>query len=125
MNLHESWSQFRAGLGILHGSRAVGGPFQAELGLVNHCNIRCIHCYYHSTYLEKPSLRLVRRARLEGAQLPSREETDRIQALQADTERTNRLLDSLISMGTRRFQFIIQAGRAAGEPLVQLLNYRD
>ncbi len=105
MNLHETWSQFRAGLGIMHGSRAFGGPFQVELGLVNHCNIRCIHCYYHSAYLEKPSLRPVRRARLEGQPLPSREETDRIQALKADTERTNALLDTLIEMGTRRFQF--------------------
>ena len=89
----------------MHGKQVFGGPIQAELGLTNRCNIRCIHCYYHSTHLERPSLRPVRKARLTGLELPSHEEIKRMQTLEADTERTNGLIDNLIEMGTRRFQF--------------------
>lgn len=105
MNIRQRMAELRAVMGFLHGSRAFGGPFQAELGLTNRCNIRCIHCYYHSPYLERPSLRPVRRARLSGQELPSHEELKRIQLLKADTEKTSALIDELIEMGTRRFQF--------------------
>ena len=101
----ERWSQLRAVMGILHGSRAFGGPLQAEFGLTNRCNIRCIHCYYHSPFLEKPSLRSVRKARQAGVELPEAEDLKKLQRLEADTTRTHALIDELIRTGTRRFQF--------------------
>ncbi|MFH0960578.1 MAG: hypothetical protein V1897_17965, partial [Pseudomonadota bacterium] len=105
MDWQERWSQMRAVRGILHGSRAFGGPFQAEFGLTNLCNQTCIHCYYYSPFLEKASLRPVRKARQTGLELPSSENIGRLQTLKADTSRTNGLIDELIRMGTRRFQF--------------------
>ncbi len=105
MNWRQTLSQVKAVMGIMHGSRAFGGPFHAELGLINQCNIRCLHCYYHSSYLEKPTLRQVRKARLMGNELPDDNEIKQIQRQKAETKKTNALIDKLMSMGTHRFQF--------------------
>jgi len=60
MNLKGFYSSGKALLGILHGSRAFGGPVQAILSLGSKCNMRCIHCYYYSPYLQGPVHRVLR-----------------------------------------------------------------
>jgi len=97
-------SQIRALMGIAHGSRALGGPLQASLALTNRCNVRCIHCYFYSPYLDKPALHRVRRARMENAEEPNAEELKGLQGLDMDPRRAREVVDELLRMGTRRFQ---------------------
>ena len=96
-------SRFRALMGIVHGSRAFGGPVQASLSLTNRCNIKCIHCYYHSPYMEKPAWRILRRARMAGEELPDTEKLMQLKRLDFDAGRARTLVDELLGMGTRRF----------------------
>jgi MoaA/NifB/PqqE/SkfB family radical SAM enzyme len=122
MNLKLHMSELKTVMGILHGSRAFGGPLQADFGLTNKCNAQCIHCYYYSPLLEKPTLRPLRKARKMATEPPSLEVLRSMQRRDADTEHTNRLIDELIAMGTRRFRF-----GGAGEPFVHknALDFMD
>jgi radical SAM protein with 4Fe4S-binding SPASM domain len=95
----------RAVLGIAHGRRAFGGPPQASVGLTNRCNIRCVHCYYYSPLLDTPSLREVRRARQQGREPPPPATLKAQQQADADPARVTRLVEELLAMGTRRFQW--------------------
>ena len=106
-------SQLRTVMGIMHGSRAFGGPFQALLSLTNRCNLRCLHCIFYSPHLERPNLVPVRRARMMSLELPSEKDIRRLQHIDADTDRTKTLVKDLIRMGTRRFQF-----SGSGEPFL-------
>lgn len=92
-------------MGIMHGSSALSGPYQATLGLTNRCNLRCIHCYFYSPYIERPNMLEVRRARQMKAELPNDEYLKSLQRLDADSDRTDALIDELLRMGTRHFQF--------------------
>ena len=56
MGLRQWLPHVRAVMGIVHGSRAFGGPIQTNLRLTNRCNIRCIHCYYLFTFRRYPFL---------------------------------------------------------------------
>lgn len=105
MSWRDWLSYSRAALGIMHGSRAFGGPVQAIFLITNRCNIRYIHCYFHSPRLESPNLRPLRRARQMSLEAPSREDLRGLQRLDADPERTSALIGQLTAMGTRRFQF--------------------
>jgi radical SAM protein with 4Fe4S-binding SPASM domain len=109
-------SQTRAVLGIMHGSRAFGGPVQAYLSLTNRCNLRCIHCWYHSPLLEKPNMKPLTLARHMGLELPDREQLCRWQRGEAGRDRVNAFIDELLRMGTRRYQF-------SGSGEVFLVNY--
>lgn len=100
-------------MGILHGTKAYGGPIQANLSLTNACNMKCHHCYYHSPFLAVSALRPVRKARLDGRRFPEASEMDRLSAIEADPLHMHRLLDELLSMGTIRFHF-----SGGGEPLL-------
>lgn len=91
--------------GIGHGSRAFGGPLQLNLALTNRCNIRCVHCYFHSPLLNVPNFRSLRSDRLAGAPPASRETIAGIQRLDADPEHTIAALDDALAMGTRQVQF--------------------
>jgi len=110
----QQWfSGIRTAIGILHGNRAFGGPYQAILDLTNRCNIKCIHCYFHSPFLDRPNLKPVRQARIMGLVLPRGVNLDQIQRIDADTILTNNLIDEMLLMGTRRFQF-----SGSGEPFL-------
>jgi len=104
MNFKEAVSQIRAVAGIIHGSRAFGGPVQANLHLINRCNIRCIHCYYNSPYVEVPSYAPVRNAKRTGQELPSSDEIKKLMKTEADPGFMRTVIEELLSMGTRRWQ---------------------
>jgi MoaA/NifB/PqqE/SkfB family radical SAM enzyme len=97
-------SQIKAALGIMHGSRAFGGPVQANLRLTNRCNLRCLHCYYNSPYLDTPAFAPLRRARKTGQDLPSRNEMKQIRSLDADPGLMRAVIEDLLRMGTRGWQ---------------------
>ncbi len=104
MNVKEISSRIRAVAGIMHGSRAFGGPVQANLLLTNRCNIRCIHCYYNSPYVEVPSYAPVRRAKRSGQELPCSNEMKNLVKDEADHESLKAVVEELLNMGTRRWQ---------------------
>lgn len=105
MNRGDIISQMRCLRGSRHGSRTFGGPFQASLSMNNQCNLTCIHCYYYSPFIERQNIFEVRRRRGRGLELSDDEYQKYLQRENADVARTNALIDQLIAMGTRRFQF--------------------
>ncbi len=113
MKLRQMLSQVKAVMGITHGSRAFGGPFQAALWLTNRCNIRCIHCFFFSPYIDKPNLYEVRKARIMRTELPDNNYIKSPQKLDADSQQTQSLIDELLGMGTRNFLF-----SSSGEPFL-------
>lgn len=113
MKWRQTFSQAKTVMGIMHGSRAFIGPFQAALWLTNRCNIRCIHCFYHSPYIEKPNLFEVRKTRMMRDELPDDNHIKSPQKLDADSERTQSLIDELLGLGTRQFLFT-----GIGEPFL-------
>lgn len=106
-------SEFNAVRGIISRSRAYGGPIQADLGLTNRCGLQCIHCFFYSSHVEKPTLMPLLKARRMDTKEPSLESLRDLQKRDADTDRTNSLIDDLIAMGTYRFEFI-----GNGEPFL-------
>ena len=104
MGLRQWFPHVRAVMGIVHGSRAFGGPIQANLRLTNRCNIRCIHCYYYSPFVETPSLTPLRRASRMCENPPEKEEMKSLLKLEADSERVKTLISQILRMGTRIFQ---------------------
>jgi MoaA/NifB/PqqE/SkfB family radical SAM enzyme len=113
MNWLQKVSQLRTLAGILHGSRAFGGPYQASFSLSNRCNLRCIHCYFYSPLADRPNFFEVRSARSKQAELPDAALLRSQQREDADTARTAELIDELLAMGTRRFHF-----SGSGEPFL-------
>jgi len=113
MNWKRLKSEFRVVRGIFHGSRAFGGPIQADLGITNRCSLQCIHCFFYSSHIQKPTLRPLLKARRADTEEPSLESLKDIQSKDVDTDRTNRLIDELIGMGTYRFEFM-----GLGEPFL-------
>jgi MoaA/NifB/PqqE/SkfB family radical SAM enzyme len=105
MNWRNGFPLIKVGTGILHGSRAHTGPVQVNFNVTNRCNIRCIHCYFYSPYIEKPNMFELRKARLKGLPLPERAYLKGLQKLEANPQRTLEAIDKLTAMGTRRFQF--------------------
>jgi radical SAM protein with 4Fe4S-binding SPASM domain len=103
----------RAFSGIIHGSRAFGGPLSAIIELTNRCNLRCIHCYYYSPLLDLPLFAPLRRAKQMGLKLPDRESLKKLHTIDADTVATKSVIKELLDMGTTRFQF-----SASGEPFM-------
>ena len=106
-----SWAGVASG--IMHGSRAFTGPFQASVELTNRCNIRCIHCYFYSPYIERPNFFALRRARQLSGELPDVNDLRKLQTLDADSGMTKNIIDTLVKMGTRKFFF-----SGSGEPLL-------
>ena len=104
MNLREQLSCAKAALGILHGSRAFGGPIQVNLRLTNRCNIRCIHCYYYSPFLDNPSLTPFRRASRMGENSPDKKEMKTLLKVEVDSDRIKTVISQILRMGTRNFQ---------------------
>ena len=105
MNLLNRLSLPRAMLGILHGSKAFGGPFRVSLSLTNRCNIRCIHCYYYSPYLEYPTFNKQRLAKQMMQKLPDDDYFKSYQKTDADIDRMRGFIDEALKLGTMRFQF--------------------
>jgi MoaA/NifB/PqqE/SkfB family radical SAM enzyme len=122
MNWRQPASQLRTVMGILHGSRAFGGPLQASLSLTNRCNIRCIHCYYYSPLVENANLLNVRNARMMKDELPDAKYIKQLQTLDADSTRINQLIDELAGSGTQDFLFT-----GNGEPFLHknILEFVD
>jgi MoaA/NifB/PqqE/SkfB family radical SAM enzyme len=104
MNTRMALSQIRSALGILHGSRAFGGPLQVDLRLTNRCNLRCIHCYYYSPLLDVPLYNPLRVARRTCCKPPTRAAMKEMQHTDADAHGTRDLIEELLRMGTRRWQ---------------------
>jgi MoaA/NifB/PqqE/SkfB family radical SAM enzyme len=98
-------AQIRIAAGIVHGSRAFGGPPQVVLNLTNRCNIRCLHCYFYAPAAETPNLPETRRARRAGRALPDAGHLAEVQEREADPRRTAAVIDEALALGTRRFQF--------------------
>ena len=105
MNLSGKTAALKAALGVMHGSRAFTGPLQANFNVTNRCNIRCVHCYFHSPHIEKPNMIELRRARLLHLPLPDRKYLKDLQRLEADPALTLAVIGKLADAGTRRFQF--------------------
>jgi MoaA/NifB/PqqE/SkfB family radical SAM enzyme len=105
--------QARIAAGIVHGTRAFGGPPQVCLNLTNRCNVRCLHCYFYAPAAALPNLPETRRARRTGAPLPDAEHLADVQKQDADFRRTADVIDEALALGTRRFQF-----GSFGEPFV-------
>lgn len=117
MNLKDRLSHVRSLGGILHGGRAFGGPFFANIWLINRCNIRCMHCPFFSPEIENPIPYSVRRERLKGANLSEKRHRELVNEHEhqrdADGKRTCSVIDDLLKMGTRRFFFT-----GSGEPFL-------
>lgn len=96
-----SWQRWlsyvKASMGIMHGSRAFGGPIQATFSLTNRCNMKCIHCYYYSPYLKSPD----------------NAHEKHLHRVDADFSMTRGLIKRLLSMGTSAFLFT-----GKGEPFM-------
>jgi len=84
---------------------------QVNLRLTNQCNLRCIHCYYCSPFVEKPNLAILRKARRDGGQLPDKSELKKLQKISADPERLLSVIEDLLERGVRRWQL-----GGSGEP---------
>lgn len=113
MNKRQMFSWARVVTGIMHGSRAFTGPFQASIELTNRCNIRCIRCYFYSPYIERPNFFALRRARQLSEELPDAHDLRKLQTLDADSGVTKNIIDTLVRMGTRKFFF-----SGSGEPFL-------
>ncbi|RPI37577.1 MAG: radical SAM protein, partial [Nitrospiraceae bacterium] len=98
---------------IMHGSRACTGPFQASMELTKQCSIHCIHCFFYSPYVERPNFFALRRARQLSEELPDVHELRKLQTLDADSDVTKNIIDTLTKMGTRKFFF-----SGSGEPFL-------
>jgi MoaA/NifB/PqqE/SkfB family radical SAM enzyme len=120
MNWRRRFAQIKAITGIMHGSRAFGGPFEATLWLTSRCNVRCIHCFYYSPYIKKPNLFEVRRAKLLGENPPDGKFAKNAPGIHADSEITKTIMDELLAMGTQQFLFT-----GIGEPFLHpdVLNF--
>lgn len=103
-------------MGILHGERAFIGPIRASFGLTNRCNVRCIHCFYYSPFLDKPSLQPLRLSRRSGEDSPGQEELRKLQQVDLDMERAQKTVKDLLRMGTRHYEFT-----GNGEPFLHPL----
>ena len=104
MNVSTAISHVKAGLGILSGNKTFGGPVMGSISLTTHCNIRCIHCYYHSPAAQAPNFPPVRNARLNALPLPGAEEIRNFEGVDVDPAAVRRLIDQFLAMGTRRIQ---------------------
>jgi MoaA/NifB/PqqE/SkfB family radical SAM enzyme len=104
MKLSNAFSYTKAGLGILSGTKAFGGPVMGSISLTTRCNIRCIHCYYHSPVAQAPNFPPVRNARLNALPLPGAEEIRNFEGVDVDPAVVRRLIDQFLAMGTRRIQ---------------------
>ena len=113
IDTRELTSQIKAALGIMHGSRAFTGPFQASIELTNRCNIRCLHCFFYSPYVEMPNFFALRRARQLSGKMPDARSLRQLQTLDADSTATHDIIDRLIRMGTKKFFF-----SGSGEPFL-------
>ncbi len=88
----------------MHGSRAFGGPFQANISMTNRCNLRCIHCYVYSRYHEGPSFFELRTNQM-ARQCSNDAHKESAHRIDADFEKTNSLIETLLSLGTQDFLF--------------------
>lgn len=104
MKLSNAFSYTKAGLGILSGTKAFGGPVMGSISLTTRCNIRCIHCYYHSPVAQAPNFPPVRNSRLQARPLPGTETIQSFEGVDADPAAVRRLINQLLAMGTRRMQ---------------------
>lgn len=105
MKIREAISQFKALAGIMHGSRAFGGPYQANLSMTRRCNIRCVHCFFHSPLLKTENMFRSRNAKTPKEELSDEKLMERARMLDADGPRTRELIHELAAMGTRQLTF--------------------
>lgn len=105
MNLLNRLSLPRAMMGILHGSKAFGGPVRVTLRLTNRCNLRCIHCFFYSPYLEHPNFIKQRLAKQMMQKIPDDDYFKSYQRIDADIDRMREFLNEALELGVSRFQF--------------------
>ena len=104
MGITQGFAYARVAAGIIHGSRSFGGPFQANISLTDRCNLRCIHCYAYSDYHEGPSFFEIRTNQM-AHQCSNDTHKKSAHRFDADFEKTNSLIETLLSLGTQDFVF--------------------
>ncbi|MBW1786872.1 MAG: hypothetical protein JRK53_09705, partial [Deltaproteobacteria bacterium] len=100
MDIGSNIALMKAAAGILHGRRTFGGPLHVILSFTGRCNVRCIHCYFHSDYAERPNVIQVRHARMHNQPPPDHESIRGLQRLDWDADVMRSITDQLIRMGT-------------------------
>ncbi|MBW1816576.1 MAG: radical SAM protein [Deltaproteobacteria bacterium] len=103
MDIGSNIALMKAAAGILHGRRTFGGPLHVILSFTGRCNVRCIHCYFHSDYAERPNVIQVRHARMHNQPPPDHESIRGLQRLDWDADVMRSITDQLIRMGTKTF----------------------
>lgn len=110
MNLRKGIAYAKTARGIMNGGRAFGPPLEVNISLSNRCNLRCIHCYFHSPEIEKSNLFKQRMKSGENlASVKDREWKD----ADAEPERVKNVIGRLGALGTQRFLF-----SGNGEPMI-------
>ena len=122
MNFLNVFSLPRAMLGILNGSKAIGGPLRVSLSLTNRCNLRCIHCYYYSPYLEYPTYNKQRLAKQMMQPSPDDDYFKSYQRTDADIDRMRGLINEALKLGVMRFQFTGNGEVFLYENILELLE---
>lgn len=105
MKIRDIQAQLKILAGICHGSRAFGGPYQTNISMTKRCNIRCVHCFFHSPLLTTENMFKLRRAKKTNQELSDEKLIKKTRLLDADTTRTKELIFELLEMGTRQFTF--------------------
>ncbi len=114
MNVRSFMLHTRALAGILQGEKAFGAPLRVNISLSNQCNIRCIHCFYHSPLLEKKNMFDLKEQAPGVAAAPAiKKNGSDGRPIYADEKRTMALLGELLEMGTTGFIFT-----GGGEPFL-------
>ncbi|MBN1272553.1 MAG: radical SAM protein [Candidatus Aminicenantes bacterium] len=110
MNLRKGLIYSKTVLGIFHGNRAYGPPLEVNIALSNRCNVRCIHCYFHSPEIETSNLF---KLRMEMHKEFFNDEQKSWKGMDADPDKVRSVIEKLADLGTQRFLF-----SGNGEPLI-------
>jgi radical SAM protein with 4Fe4S-binding SPASM domain len=123
VSLRQQLSYARALIGILHGEKAFGGPVRANLMLTNRCNMRCIHCYFYSPYLDLPMLSPLRRTKLENKAFDDPHCLRALQRVDADTSLIRKFASDLFRLGTVRFELSGQGELLLHRDAIEIMGF--
>lgn len=95
----------RALAGIANGRKAYGGPVTLNLGLTDRCNLRCIHCRYHSPKKQTKDRYREQVDRYEKPPLASLRLSKKPVGREADSRFAHNLIEEVAVLGTPRLLF--------------------